>query len=475
MVFIMPVAFLIESSISGNKLAPNYEVAVKHFLHSDLKRREKWFVLKWYGKRVGYIKEQWKLDRGSINWQQQLKITGKGRGLKVTTIHDEQLTFSSQAPYLLLSGDKLNRTYQGSQKIVDRSSFRIDQNKVVISENGRHYEKNYPQAYSISQHLFPILLGKLAKPEKQYQIKLWDMDTFKAVDYTFNHYFSDGKIIRWDSKKFDEQWQSIWRYTTAGELEERILAGGIEKVPNRLMSYQSSTREEAESLDSNQHFTQHEYIKIDRPLGNISKIATLELELNGSDKISTEQTRVGGILHIGQSKQSNFRADDAALYSKASRRYPDLPQLKDILHNLYQPGANTFDKVKTLVNFVSDFIENSDVLSQSSVQSILNNPKGDCTEHALLFVALARSSGIPAREVNGLLYLGDEQQKYQAHVWAEVFIQHRWLAVDPTWDRWKLDPGYIQIYQGLNNDSSSETTRLAISGKRFHLKSIHYL
>src|SRR5439155_5567884 len=36
---------------------------------------------------------------------------------------------------------------------------------------------------------------------------------------------------------------------------------------------------------------------------------------------------------------------------------------------------------------------------------VLENPTGDCNEAATLFVALARSTGLPARTVAGLIYL----------------------------------------------------------------------
>ena len=39
-----------------------------------------------------------------------------------------------------------------------------------------------------------------------------------------------------------------------------------------------------------------------------------------------------------------------------------------------------------------------------TVADIMEKKSGDCTEHALLFVTLARALGIPAREVSGIYY-----------------------------------------------------------------------
>lgn len=57
---------------------------------------------------------------------------------------------------------------------------------------------------------------------------------------------------------------------------------------------------------------------------------------------------------------------------------------------------------------------------------------GDCTEHAALFVALARASGIPARRVAG--YVCGENQVLRPggfHDWAEVYRAGAWMVADP--------------------------------------------
>lgn len=82
--------------------------------------------------------------------------------------------------------------------------------------------------------------------------------------------------------------------------------------------------------------------------------------------------------------------------------------------------------------------------------TILERKEGDCTEHTLLFVAVARAAGLPAREVGGLA-LGQSRGKpvLAWHAWAEYHDGNRWRAVDPTWNEpegvdgthWKLSVG----------------------------------
>src|SRR5690606_38728584 len=58
--------------------------------------------------------------------------------------------------------------------------------------------------------------------------------------------------------------------------------------------------------------------------------------------------------------------------------------------------------------------------------------QGDCTEHAALFVALARAAGIPARNAAGIVYLSaGSKGVFGYHAWAEVWLG-QWVPVDTT-------------------------------------------
>lgn len=61
--------------------------------------------------------------------------------------------------------------------------------------------------------------------------------------------------------------------------------------------------------------------------------------------------------------------------------------------------------------------------------TVLREGQADVDGHTLLFVALARASGLPARTVSGILLAGG---KFYFHSWAEVYL-NGWIPVDPTW------------------------------------------
>ncbi|MGP0065550.1 MAG: transglutaminase-like domain-containing protein [Isosphaeraceae bacterium] len=69
---------------------------------------------------------------------------------------------------------------------------------------------------------------------------------------------------------------------------------------------------------------------------------------------------------------------------------------------------------------------------------------GDCTEHAVLAAAMCRAVGIPSRVVVGLIYV-DQLDGFGFHMWDEVFVNHRWVALDPSWDQTNVDAVHIKI------------------------------
>lgn len=82
--------------------------------------------------------------------------------------------------------------------------------------------------------------------------------------------------------------------------------------------------------------------------------------------------------------------------------------------------------------------------SAPSAVKVLAARRGDCNEATTLFVALARSAGLPARTVSGLIYLNE---RFYYHAWAEVYLAD-WIAVDPTFDQFPADAARLRIATG---------------------------
>ncbi|MCL5036026.1 MAG: transglutaminase-like domain-containing protein [Chloroflexi bacterium] len=88
--------------------------------------------------------------------------------------------------------------------------------------------------------------------------------------------------------------------------------------------------------------------------------------------------------------------------------------------------------------------------SFASAREVLRSREGDCTEHTVLFAALARASGIPVRANTGLYY---NAGTFGYHMWPEVFVGE-WVPVDPTFGQTPADPGHIILGTGSLDDAS---------------------
>ena len=107
-------------------------------------------------------------------------------------------------------------------------------------------------------------------------------------------------------------------------------------------------------------------------------------------------------------------------------------------------------KVKRLIKFVSEYVEDSLADNALTVLAVCKNKKGDCTEHSLLFTSMARAAGIPCRTVGGFIYEGDDTKTFSGHAWNEVILDGHWQPVDSTWDEFKINPTHIQIKEESN-------------------------
>lgn len=88
----------------------------------------------------------------------------------------------------------------------------------------------------------------------------------------------------------------------------------------------------------------------------------------------------------------------------------------------------------------------------STALEALTQKEGDCTEHAVLFSALAKIAGLPTRLVTGLVYVGGEDGGFGYHEWVEVYLGAAgWVAMDPTFGQDLADPTHIKFTEGLSD------------------------
>ena len=78
---------------------------------------------------------------------------------------------------------------------------------------------------------------------------------------------------------------------------------------------------------------------------------------------------------------------------------------------------------------------------------VLERLEGDCTEHSILYIGLARAAGLPAREVAGLVYVPGGEGGFYFHQWAKAWVG-KWIDVDPTFGQPLADVTHIKLAEG---------------------------
>ena len=82
--------------------------------------------------------------------------------------------------------------------------------------------------------------------------------------------------------------------------------------------------------------------------------------------------------------------------------------------------------------------------SRSPPPARSRNLTGDCTEHGVLTAAMCRAAGVPARVVVGLVY-AETLGGFGFHLWNEVHVNHRWVAVDAAYKQTEVDAVHIKL------------------------------
>lgn len=123
--------------------------------------------------------------------------------------------------------------------------------------------------------------------------------------------------------------------------------------------------------------------------------------------------------------------NDNAIYNKANE--------------LTWKTGTTYQAARRLTGFIANDIANG--ISLPSALQTLEHGVGNPESKALLLVAMARSVGIPARGIGGLVY---NKGEFAPHYWAELWLgpEAKWMAFDPsTNEAGSVNASHIALWQ----------------------------
>ena len=146
--------------------------------------------------------------------------------------------------------------------------------------------------------------------------------------------------------------------------------------------------------------------------------------------------------------KKSFKADiteENSVYLKSTQPIlwnEDMEAIK-LADSLTKGGQDSGKVVQALYDYmvknISYDYEKMDKLSSDytpDIDAILKDGKGICYDYSVLFAAMLRSRGIPAKLIKG--YKNDIKAY---HAWNEVYLDGSWKVIDTTYDAWTQKAG----------------------------------
>jgi len=443
------------------------------------------------GKKVGWVVEDVGLREFegkkaySLKFDFMQKLLNDGEPMTMES-HDVEY-YSAEPPYEMLfsrtmskqngfeSSTEVRRKEDGTYeaKIISGRSERVkDLGKLDITYADRltpgAWCENEPKVGD-TIYVRELSLGELKVTKTSYKLA----EIF--ADGAENAPKADGLTARYRLDYFDLEEKT--RIDMSADRKGRMLTGKISGA----MDLRRMPEKEAKELEANIDLFAETMIKVDRKLGDPTKLREMVLEIKGpgiqsiTDSANQDATydekskRL--LLKIGRShgiKQAVTEEARAKALEETSLYPIDDAEVKMLAEEAVKTAERPRARIKRLVDFVDTFIIDDYGNEPLSVIDIIETQRGDCTEHSQLFVTMARSLGIPAREVSGFIYGEGAEASFGGHAWCEVEVEGFWHPVDPTWGETVVNATHIRI---SGEKPSSEEMELYMGGLEFRILS----
>jgi Transglutaminase-like superfamily len=196
------------------------------------------------------------------------------------------------------------------------------------------------------------------------------------------------------------------------------------------------------------------------PNSDRSRMVRYQLTFKGNDLAQVIPTDPRQSLEAGASKNSGILKvesvgplDGKAGPAEVDQQYvkpnalvtSDDGRVRALAAKATRGAQDPWQKAVAIQKWVFDNVtEKNFKTAFAAASEVARNLAGDCTEHAVLAAAMCRAVGIPARVVVGMIYV-EEQSGFGYHMWDEVYVNQRWVAIDPSWEQSMVDAVHIKI------------------------------
>jgi Transglutaminase-like superfamily len=123
----------------------------------------------------------------------------------------------------------------------------------------------------------------------------------------------------------------------------------------------------------------------------------------------------------------------------------DDPEVMRLMRKAVNGRTDPWEMAVAIENWVFQGIRTKNYsIAFAPAAEVARNLEGDCTEHSVLTAAMCRAAGIPARVAVGLLY-AEKIGGFGQHMWNEVYVNGRWVAIDAAFNESAVDAVHIKL------------------------------
>lgn len=142
-------------------------------------------------------------------------------------------------------------------------------------------------------------------------------------------------------------------------------------------------------------------------------------------------------LHVPEGQPVRYMGDDPeAREALKPTQYvqSDDVQIRAVAAKVVRDKDDGAKAAEALARWVHGNVLLKDLsVGYASASEVMQQRRGDCSEHSVLLTAMCRAVGIPARTVSGMVYADsflNRKQVLGGHQWTQVYLDGQWIDID---------------------------------------------
>lgn len=418
-----------------------------------------WFGLYLNGKKIGYFsttrERLGKEPGGTVRDSFTMHMKIATMGLKAEMNLKESREFEGKAPYAFLGGKSVMADGRVTQTTtVVRMGKELE--ALIVVGNEKKEKKTPAVDYTLADSLLSeVWLRRGPKVGDVVRYQEFDLKDLKLEMTTSKILAIKNSLVNGVPIKYFEVETEVMDGTQVVSLhdaEGKVLSGKF-----AIFELRAEPEEQAKNTEYSQDLFVLGQAKLDRPLGDLTKVKSLVLEVKSKEAAVLESgprqavTKKPGdtlVIKLGKAHGQDAKATKKEI-EEALKETDDYPiqhaKIQALAKKAVGNAKTPEEKVEHLVRFVDNYIQPARSATIPNIFDLVKRKRGDCKSYALLFTTLARAAGIPAREVTGLMYIGDDQKALGGHAWNEVVLNGRWVPVDASLGETEINATHLSF------------------------------